>query len=54
MTLGKMYRSDCNPTLFNLPSFENSLESIYDNVLLLRDFMYKIIEKYIFIYYKNE
>ena len=40
-------------TIYNLPNKEGAIENIFDNVLLLRDFMYKILEKYIFIYYKK-
>ena len=37
--------------IYNIPNKEGAIESVFDNVLLIRDFMYKIVEKYIFIYY---
>ena len=35
----------------NIPNKEGAIESVFDTVLLIRDFMYKIVKKYIFIYY---
>jgi len=52
MGQGKLYKCDYREVKFDLPSKEQAISSIYMNMTLLRDFMYKIAEKYIFIYYK--
>lgn len=52
MGQGKIYKCTYKSPLFDLPNKENAMDSIYMNITLLRDFMYKIAEKYIFIYYK--